>query len=77
MKMIEKYRNRLKEIIEMSFQTLEMKLSNGGIISKNEASFQLELGYILKVFGELYEFHPREKFHLEMESYLTLKSTSM
>ena len=28
--MIEKYRNRLKEIIEMSFQTLEMKLSNGG-----------------------------------------------
>ena len=75
--MIEKYRNRLKEIIEMSFQTLEMKLSNGEIISKNEASFQLELGYILKVFGELYEFHPREKFHLEMESYLTLKSTSI
>ena len=56
--MIEKYRNRLKEIIEMSFQTLEMKLSNGEIISKNEASFQLELGYILKVFGELYEISP-------------------
>jgi hypothetical protein len=34
--MIEKYRNRLKEIIEMSFRTLEMKLANGGIISKNE-----------------------------------------
>ena len=67
--MIEKYRNRLKEIIEMSFQTLEMKLSNGGIISKNEASFQLELGYILKVFGELYEFHPREKNRYKINKY--------
>mgnify|MGYP006136858613 CR=1 FL=1 len=27
--MIEKYRNRLKEIIEMSFRTLELKLANG------------------------------------------------
>ena len=77
LRMIQKYRNRLKEIIEMSFRTLEMKLANGGIISKNEASFQLELGYILKVFGQLYEFHPKEKFNLEMESYIKLKSTSI
>ena len=75
--MIEKYRNRLKEIIEMSFRTLELKLANGGIISKNEASFQLELGYILKVFGQLYEFHPNEKFNLEMESYVDLKEKSI
>lgn len=75
--MIEKYRNRLSEIIEMSFQTLEMKLANGGTISKNEASFQLELGYILKVFGQLYEFHPKEKFNLEMESYFKLKTNSV
>ncbi|WP_348743869.1 hypothetical protein [Tenacibaculum sp. 190524A05c] len=61
----------------MSFRTLEMKLANGGIISKNEASFQLELGYILKVFGQLYEFHPNEKFNLEMENYIKLKSTSI
>lgn len=75
--MIEKYRSRLREIIEMSFRTLEMKLANGGIISKNEASFQLELGYILKVFGQLYEFHPNEKFNLEMENYVKLKSHSI
>lgn len=75
--MIEKYRDRLKEIIEMSFRTMEMKLANGGIISKNEASFQLELGYILKVFGQLFEFNPNEKFNLEMESYIDLKKDSI
>lgn len=75
--MIDKYRNRLKEIIEMSFQTLEMKLANGGINSRNEASFQLELGYILKVFGQLYEFAPTEKFNLEMESYIKLSTKSI
>ncbi len=61
----------------MSFRTLEMKLANGGIVSKNEASFQLELGYILKVIGQLYEFHPNEKFNLEMENYIKLKTKSI
>ncbi|WP_202797924.1 hypothetical protein [Ochrovirga pacifica] len=53
-----------------------MKIANGGIISKNEASFQLELAYILKVVGQLYEFHPSEKFHLELENTIQLKSKS-
>lgn len=75
--MREKYRIRLKEIIEKSFQILEMKLVNGGIISKNEASFQLELSYILKVVGQLYEFHPNERFNLQMENYVKLKSNSI
>lgn len=75
--MNEKYSNRLREIIEMSFRTLEMKIANGGIISKNEASFQLELSYILKVFGQLYEFHPSEKFNLQMENYVKLKTNSI
>lgn len=65
--MKEKYKQRLKQIIETSFNLLEMKIANGGIISNNEASFQLELGYILKVVGQLYEFHPNEKFHLDLE----------
>jgi hypothetical protein len=71
------YLNRLKEITEMSFHTLEMKLANGGVISKNEASFQHELAYLLKVFGQLYEFNPKEKFNLEMESYLELNTSSI
>lgn len=53
-----------------------MKIANGGIISKNESSFQLELGYILKVVGQLYEFHPNEKFHLELENSIELKTAS-
>ena len=75
--MIDKFRNRLRKIIKMSFRTLEMKLANGGITSKNEASFQLKLGYILKIFGQLYEFHPNQKFNLEMESYVELKENSI
>ncbi|MGC9375491.1 MAG: hypothetical protein ACP5DQ_10690 [Bacteroidales bacterium] len=71
------FKNRLIEIIETSFRLLEMKIANGGIISKNEASFQLELGYILKVVGQLYEFQPNEKFHLELENYIDLKTTSI
>lgn len=75
--MKENFKNRLIEIIETSFRLLEMKIANGGIISKNEASFQLELGYILKVVGQLYEFQPNEKFHLELENYIDLKTTSI
>lgn len=75
--MKENFKNRLNEIIETSFRLLEMKIANGGIISKNEASFQLELGYILKVVGQLYEFQPNEKFHLELENYINLKTTSI
>ena len=75
--MKENFKNRLNEIIETSFRLLEMKIANGGIISKNEASFQLELGYILKVVGQLYEFQPNEKFHLELESYIDLKKNSI
>lgn len=74
--MNEIFKDRLKQIIETSFDLLEMKIANGGIISKNEASFQLELGYILKVVGQLYEFHPNEKFHLELENTIELKTTS-
>ena len=75
--MKENFKNRLTEIIETSFRLLEMKIANGGIISKNEASFQLELGYILKVVGQLYEFQPNEKFHLELENYIDLKIPSI
>ena len=71
------FKKRLNKIIRTSFNFLEMKIVNGGVISKNEASFQLELGYILKVVGQLYEFQPNEKFHLEFENYIDLKTTSI
>ncbi len=75
-KMLDNYKKRLIQIIETSFNLLEMKIANGGIISNNEASFQLELGYILKVVGQLYEFHPNEKFHIELERPMKLKNIS-
>ncbi len=71
------FKKRLSEIIIRSFSTLEMKIANEGVIAKNEASFQLELGYILKVFGQLYEFKPNEKFNLQMERHISLQNHSI
>ena len=74
--MKEKYKERIEEIISVSFNLLEKKIANGGIVSKNEASFQLELATILKSIGNLYEFNKDEKFHLELENYIELKDIS-
>ena len=74
--MKKRFFERLEKIINTSFELLEMKIAEGGIISKNEASFQLELGYILKVVGQLYEFNSNEKFHLEMEKNISLNQVS-
>jgi len=65
------------EIIETAYRLLTQKLAHGGLTAKNEASFQLELGYILKTLGQLYEFKQADKFHLELEGYLSLKEQSI
>jgi hypothetical protein len=66
-----------EEIIETAYRLLIHKLANGGIKAKNESSFQLELGYILKTLGQLYEFRVVDKFHLEFETYIQLASKSI
>jgi hypothetical protein len=66
----------LDEIVEKSYELLTKKLANGGVIANNEASFQLEFGLILHTIGQLYEFKPTDKFHIELESYITLKTHS-
>lgn len=66
-----------EEIIETAYRLLIHKLAHGGIKAKNESSFQLELGYILKTLGQLYEFRVIDKFHLEFETYIQLSSTSL
>lgn len=71
------YKKRLKKIIKDAFDTLEMKLASGGVVSHNEASFQLELAYILRVFGKLYEFAPNEKFELQLEKNVVLNKDSI
>ncbi|HMU88352.1 MAG TPA: hypothetical protein PKC11_12110 [Agitococcus sp.] len=66
----------LDEIIATAYQLLVHKLAFGGIIARNESSFQLELGYILKTLGQLYEFSVADKFHLEFETYISLNKMS-
>lgn len=70
------YIDRLKEIINKSYQILIHKLGNGSLNAQNEASFQLEFAYILKTIGNLYEFNLDDKFHLELESYIKLTEKS-
>jgi hypothetical protein len=66
-----------EEIIESAFDLLINKLAFGGLTAKNEASFQLEFGYILKTLGQLYEFRLEDKFHLEFETYINLNDKSV
>jgi hypothetical protein len=61
-----------EEIIETSYRLLTHKLAFGGLTAKNEATFQLEFGHILKAIGQLYEFRREDKFHLEFETYISL-----
>lgn len=55
---------------------LTHKLAFGGLIARNESSFQLEFGHILKTLGQLYEFKLEDKFYLEFETYISLDQTS-
>lgn len=80
--LIEQMRNRpgeiiLDELIQQAFKIFANKLANGGIIAENEFAFQFELGTILKVLGELYEFKLNDKFHLEFETTIVLKNNSL
>lgn len=65
-----------EEIIETSYKLLTHKLAYGGLIARNESSFQLEFGHILKTLGQLYEFRLVDKFHLEFETYISHNQTS-
>jgi len=64
-----------EEIIETAYRLLTHKLAFGGLTSRNESSFQLEFGHILKTLGQLYEFKLEDKFHLEFETYISLNQT--
>ena len=66
-----------EEIVETAYKLLIKKLAYGGLTAKNEASFQLEFGHILKTLGELYEFRLTDKFHLEFETYIDLSNKSV
>jgi hypothetical protein len=73
----ESQKKMTEEIIETAYRLLTKKLAFGGLTARNEHSFQLEFGYILKTLGQLYEFRLEEKFHLDFEAYITLNETSI
>ncbi len=58
----------IKRIIDLGFKSLLGKVVGGSIDFDNEASMQMNFGAILKSIGELYEFRPTDKFHIELES---------
>lgn len=66
-----------EEIVNTAYKLLTHKLAFGGLTAKNEASFQLEFGHILKTLGQLYEFRLVDKFHLEFETYINLTEQSI
>lgn len=53
------YRERLKEIIDLSCDIFCRKVEEGMIVVPNEASFQLHLGTIMKMVGQLFEFNAK------------------
>lgn len=69
--------DHLKEVVELSYQILIRKLAGQIIAVDNEASFQLQLAYILKTIGQLYEFSPNDRFFIELENQILLKDESI
>lgn len=62
------YKELIKEIIDKSYNLLLAQVSKGRIIIDNEATFQLQFSYILKVIGELHQFSPNDLFSIRLET---------
>ena len=62
------FRERIKTIVDTSYNILCNKIVCGDIRIYNEASMQLHLGTIIKQLGELYEFSDAENFRIELEA---------
>lgn len=62
------FKERIKLIVDTSYNVLCNKIIHGDINIHNEASMQLHLGTILKQLGELYEFSASDNFVIELET---------
>jgi hypothetical protein len=67
----------LRNIVTVGCESLINKVAGGSIDFNNEASMQLQLGSLLASMGTLYEYKPRDKFHIELESYADLPGISV
>ncbi len=66
------YRDRLKKIIDLAFESLYEKINGGLVVVENEASLQLQLSSIMKTLGELFVYKRDELFSIELEKPVTL-----
>lgn len=59
---------KLKHIIDTSYNFLLGQVGNGRIVIQNEASMQLHFAYILKSIGELMQFSYTDVFSIKLET---------
>ncbi|WP_134685061.1 hypothetical protein [Brevibacillus migulae] len=58
----------LKQIVENSMHIFYGQVANGRVQIENEASMQLQIGYIMRTLGELYQFSPEQTFTIRLET---------
>ena len=68
-------RERLTEIVDISYRVLCNKIVSQSINIPNEASLQLQLGVILKQVGQLYEFAAEDRFTIQLEDVQDINAT--
>ena len=68
-------KDRLREIVDISYRILCNKIVSKSISISNEASFQLQFGVILKQIGQLYEFDEKDRFYIQLEDVQTIDVT--
>ena len=68
MAFLETLEERIEFIVDTSYCILCNKIANGDIAIPNEASMQLHLGTIMKQLGMQFEYSPKDRFRIEMES---------
>ena len=75
MRVITPIKERLKEIVKISYNLLCNEIAGGNIEIHNEASLQMHLGVILKQVGRLYEFTKTDRFSVELETWQEIDGT--
>ena len=68
-------KERLTEIVDISYRVLCNKIVSQSINIPNEASLQLQLGVILKQVGQLYEFSTEDRFTIQLEDVQDINAT--
>lgn len=70
------YKDRLYEVIDLSYKLFCHKIAHNSLKINNEASMQLQLSVILKQIGELYVFSQSEHFTIELEKWIDLNEAT-